>query len=138
MDLKTRYRQTFAHVKAPPQLTTEVLNMTEQKRKPKKFIARRLVAAAIATAMLGALALGANAATGGELFDRIVVTFAGEGFRQVETSDGSLAYQGEVNGEDIYVTFEEPEGDSHMDSDAGISQGTGSQQEELKESQSLE
>ena len=136
MDLKTRYRQTFAHMKAPPQLETEVLNLTEQKRGPKRFVVRRLLVAGIAAGMLGALAVGANAATGGELFDNIVISLAGEGFQEVESQDGTHIYRGELNGEDIYVTFEEPEG--NPGSDPENFQDDGSQQEVQKKAQSVE
>lgn len=133
MDLDTRYRQTFAKLKAPPRMETEVYQMTEQRRRPKKFVARRLVVAAMAAALAGALAIGANAATGGELFGNIVITLAGEGFRQVESDDGSIAYQGQVNGEDVFIYFEEPDGA------AGAGEAApDSGQVELKESQTVE
>ena len=48
--------------------------MTEETRKPKKFMLRRVIAIAAAMALLFALAMGANAATGGELFGKLVYT----------------------------------------------------------------
>lgn len=87
MALNTRYRQTFAKLKAPPQLETEVLQLTEQKRRPKKFIARRLAVAALAAALMGALAVGANAATGGSWLGEFLQTITGGRFtvEDVET-----------------------------------------------------
>lgn len=118
MALETRYRQAFARLKAPPQLKQEVLSMTEQKRRPKKFIVRRLVVAAAVAALAGALAIGANAATGGELFETISITLAGEGFQQVAAADGTYTYRGQLDGEDIYVTFEEEDASATDDSSA--------------------
>lgn len=77
MEPNARYRQAFAKLKAPPQLETEVLRMTGQKRGPKKFIARRLAVAALAAALVGALAIGANAAAGGSWWAEFIQTIAG-------------------------------------------------------------
>ena len=62
------YQKTFSRLKASPELKENILAATEQTQKPKKFIWRRVLAVAVAAALLFALAMGANAATGGELF----------------------------------------------------------------------
>lgn len=65
------YKRACSRLTAPPKKIQEVIAMTEKQRKPKKIVRGLLVAAAImALAVLGAM--GANAATGGELFARIV------------------------------------------------------------------
>lgn len=65
------FKQTFSKLTASPQIIQEVIDMTETK-KTKRFILRRLVVAALVTAMVFALAMGANAATGGGLFRSII------------------------------------------------------------------
>lgn len=68
------FEQTFSKLTASPRMIQEVINMTETKRRPKKFILRRLVIAALVMALAFALAMGANAASNGELF-KSVMTF---------------------------------------------------------------
>ena len=120
MERNARYRQAFAKLKAPPQLETEVLRMTGQKRGPKKFIARRLAVAALAAALMGALAVGANAATGGSWLEEFLQTVTGGRFtvEDVETHgnlirgrlvDGQGNSAGEFTGVDL------PEGSSQGD-----------------------
>lgn len=120
MERNARYRQAFAKLKAPPQLETEVLRMTGQKRRPKKFIARRLAVAALAAALMGALAIGANAAAGGSWWGEFIQTITGGRFtlEDVEVSgdlirgrlvDGQGNSAGEFTGVDL------PEGSSQGD-----------------------
>ncbi|MCI8396038.1 MAG: hypothetical protein HFE89_05580, partial [Acutalibacter sp.] len=45
------YKQTFSKLVPSPQLIQEVLDMTETKKRPKKFILRRLVVAALVVAL---------------------------------------------------------------------------------------
>lgn len=71
---KDLFRQTFSKVKASPDTLKEAIKMTEMQSKPKKFILRRLAVAALVLALAFALAMGANAATNGELF-KTVSTF---------------------------------------------------------------
>lgn len=63
--------------------------MTETKKRPKKFILRRLVVAALVVALAAALAMGANAATGGELFKGVAsfVTYSEDGETIMVTVD---------------------------------------------------
>ena len=121
MERNARYRQAFAKLKAPPQLETEVLRMTGQKRGPKKFIARRLAVAALAAALMGALAIGANAAAGGSWWGEFIQTITGGRFtlEDVEVSgdlirgrlvDGQGNIVGEFAGVDLedYVSQDVP------------------------------
>lgn len=71
---KDLFRQTFSKVKASPDTLKEAIKMTEMQSKPKKFILRRLAVAALVLALAVAVAMGANAATNGELF-KTVSTF---------------------------------------------------------------
>lgn len=66
---KELYQRAFSRVKASPEKIQEVLDMTESKR-PK--LARRLLTAAVIAALLSLVALGANAAMGGEAFSRVI------------------------------------------------------------------
>ncbi len=69
---KELYERTFSRLKASPELRKELLTMTEKTRKPKKYILRRLVVAAAVMALAAALAMGANAATNGELYEATI------------------------------------------------------------------
>lgn len=80
------FQRTFSHLRASPRLREELLAMTEQKtseRKPKRYVARKLLVAAMVLALAFALAMGANAATGGELYEatigKMVYTFTLDG-----------------------------------------------------------
>lgn len=83
------YKKTFSKLVPSPQLIQEVLDMTETKKRPKKFILRRLVVAALVVALAAALAMGANAATGGELFKGVAsfVTYSEDGETIMVTVD---------------------------------------------------
>lgn len=83
------YKQTFSKLVPSPQLIQEVLDMTETKKKPKRFILRRLVVAALVIALAAALAMGANAATGGELFKGVIsiVSYSEDGETIMMTVD---------------------------------------------------
>ena len=83
------YKKTFSKLVPSPQLIQEVLDMTETKKRPKKFILRRLVVAALVVALAAALAMGANAATGGELFKGVAsfVTYSEDGDTIMVTVD---------------------------------------------------
>lgn len=62
------YKRACSRLVAPPDKLQEVIEMTEKQRKPKRIVRTLLVAAAMmALAVLGAM--GANAASGGELFE---------------------------------------------------------------------
>lgn len=75
------YKQTFSKLTVSPQILQEVIDMTETKRKPKRFLVRRLMVAALVLALALALAMGANAATGGQLFENVLtfVTYTEDG-----------------------------------------------------------
>lgn len=98
---KELYQRTFSRLKASPELGKELLSMTEKTRKPKKFILRRLAVAAAVTALAAALAMGANAATGGELYEatigKLVYTF--------KMDDGNIARMYEGKSADGKVNF---------------------------------
>ena len=64
------YQRTFSRLKASPEKIQEVIHMTEN-RKIKKT-ARRAMDAEAVTALAALTAMGANAATGGQLFARMV------------------------------------------------------------------
>jgi len=104
--------------------------MTESRKKPKKFILRRLVVAALVMALAFALAMGANAATDGQLFERVItlVTYSEDGSEitmEVDTSELESASQDEP----LYFTIEESENGKtkfyHSDKDGNfVSDGT--------------
>lgn len=75
------FQRTFSKLTASPLILQEVITMTESKKKPKKFILRRLVVAALVLALVFALAMGANAATGGKLFHHVAtfLTYSEDG-----------------------------------------------------------
>ena len=98
---KELYQKTFSRLKSSPELGKEILTMTEKTRKPKKFILRRVIVVAAVMALLFALAMGANAATGGELFGKLVWTH--------HSDDGSTVrvYEGRGDGDHLdYVAVE--------------------------------
>lgn len=114
---KEFYQRTFSRLKASPELGKELLSMTEKTRKPKKFILRRLAVAAAVTALAAALAMGANAATGGELYEatigRLVCT--------LRTNDGNIARIYEGKSEDGKVNFViEEEGTASSTDESGF------------------
>lgn len=88
---KTLYERTFSHLKASPALREELLTMTEQSkgtRKPKKFILRRLAIVAAVMALAAALAMGANAATNGELYEatfgKLIASFSADDGMEIQ------------------------------------------------------
>lgn len=68
--MEERYKKMFSRVKASPEKIQEVIDMTETK-KPRRIVRNLLVTAAI-MALAVLTAMGANAASGGELFAKIV------------------------------------------------------------------
>ena len=64
------YKRACSKLNAPPDAVKEAIEMIEQKRKPRKAVRNLLVTAAIlALAVLAAM--GANAASDGELFEEV-------------------------------------------------------------------
>lgn len=78
---KELYQRALSRVKASPEKIQEVIDMTENRGT--KRIARKLLVAVAVTALAVLTAMGANAATGGQLFARIV--------SYTESADGSTA-----------------------------------------------
>lgn len=68
--MEEKYKKMFSRVKASPEKIQEVIDMTET-RKPRRTVRNLLVTAAI-MALAVLTAMGANAASGGELFAKIV------------------------------------------------------------------
>ena len=65
------YKRARSNLNAPPDAVKEAIEMIEQKRKPRKAVRNLLVTAAIlALAVLAAM--GANAASDGELFEEVL------------------------------------------------------------------
>ena len=65
------YKRACSKLNAPPDAVKEAIEMIEQKRKPRKAVRNLLVTAAIlALAVLAAM--GANAASDGELFEEVL------------------------------------------------------------------
>lgn len=69
--MEQEYKRAFSRLKASPEKIQEVIDMTENIRKPKRIIRHLLVAAAV-VAFAALTAMGANAASGGKLFAQIV------------------------------------------------------------------
>ena len=103
------YKQTFSKLVPSPQLIQEVLDMTETKKRPKKFILRRLVVAALVVALAAALAMGANAATGGELFKGVAsfVTYSEDGETITVTIDFDALEEAEDGDVEDYFSIKE-------------------------------
>ncbi len=119
-DFKHLYQETFSHVKASPALRKELLSMTEKTRKPKKFVLRKLLVAAAVLALAFALAMGANAATNGALFEfigMISVEVDGKSYDAAlyrspsnDSYDAILGHRASESGLDTYVIT--PKGNS--------------------------
>lgn len=103
------FQRTFSHLRASPRLREELLAMTEQKtneRKPKRYVARRLLVTAMVLALAFALAMGANAATDGELYEATI----GKLVYTLSLSDGGKAEIFE-NGDGSFTVVEHPNGE---------------------------
>lgn len=108
---KELYQRTFSKLKASPETGKELLAMTEKTRKPKKFVLRRLAVAAAVMALAVALAMGANAASGGELMGTVL------NYVKSFTVDGSKIdmYEGKIDGQTVYFSVDKQE----MDGEGG-------------------
>lgn len=74
------YQKTFSHLEVSPALREELSAMTkkmEKARRPKQFLLRRMAVTAMIMALAIALAMGANAATGGELYEATIGKLVG-------------------------------------------------------------
>lgn len=115
---KELYQRAFSRLKASPELGKEILAMTEKVKRPKRFVARRLIAIATVLALIFALAMGANAATGGELYEATI----GRLVYTLKMDDGNIARIYEGKGEDGHVNFiiKEEGGASSSDEDGFV------------------
>lgn len=115
---KELYQRTFSRLKPSPEFGKELLTMTENVKRPKKFVARRLIAIAAVLALVFALAMGANAATGGELYEATI----GRLVYTLKMDDGNIARIYEGKGEDGHVNFiiKEEGGASSSDEDGFV------------------
>lgn len=106
------YKRACSKLTAPPDTVKEVIRMTETQKKTRKWTRRMLVAIAV-TALAVLTAMGANAASGGELFARIVSYVEYEqdgeqvGVMTVEIDDGA---DGEIAQGEFAVTMEGEDG----------------------------
>ncbi len=74
---REKFQTVFSHLRPSPGLREEILSMTEQKKKPQKRVLRRLLITAAIMALAVAVAMGANAATGGELYEATIGKWVG-------------------------------------------------------------
>ncbi len=74
-EYRNLYQRTFSHLEVSPALREELSAMTEKMEKakrPKKFLLRRMAVTSMIMALAVVLAMGANAATGGELYEATI------------------------------------------------------------------
>lgn len=89
--MEQEYKRAFSRLKASPEKIQEVINMTENRR-PRKVV-RRLLVAAVVMALAMLIAVGANAASGGQLF-RIL------SYHEYDEGDGSYRAEMEIELDD--------------------------------------
>ena len=99
---KDLYQITFSRLQASPELKEKILAATEQTQKPKKLILRRALVVAVVAALLFALAMGASAAIGGDLF-----LFSPGKLERVIPMDGGMAAYVYRSGEKVSVIVQE-------------------------------
>ncbi len=113
---KDLYKRACSRLTAPPEKMQEVIAMTEKQNKARKWTRRMLVAIGV-TALAVLAAMGANAASGGELFARIVSyveydTESGtQGVMTLEIDDGALTG---ANGSSYTIHMDEETGKTLM------------------------
>ena len=66
------YRRAFSRVKASPEMLRNLPEVTDMTEKKRPWLGRKLLIAAVITALMALAALGANAAMGGEAFSRVI------------------------------------------------------------------
>lgn len=96
------YQRAFSKITLSESKREEILKMTEQAKKPKKWIGRKLLITAAAMVLAAALAMGANAASGGELGERFVdylCSFTAEDGTEVKVYQGKIS----ENDDTIYI-----------------------------------
>lgn len=99
---KDLYQIAFSRLQASPELKEKILAATEQTQKPKKLILRRVLVVAVVAALLFALAMGASAAIGGDLF-----LFSPGKLERVIPMDGGMAAYVYRSGEKVSVIVQE-------------------------------
>ncbi len=117
--MEEKYKKMFSRVKASPEKIQEVIAMTES-RKPRRIVRNLLVTAAI-MALAVLTAMGANAASGGELFTYVVsCTFNGQDSETVEyhldsgdVVKGGLGSYVVIEGEDGKAVITYTDGDGN-------------------------
>lgn len=129
--MEEKYKKMFSRVKASPEKIQEVIAMTE-KRKPGRIVRNLLVAAAI-MALAVLTAMGANAASGGELFrilsfteyeengthvGEIVVEYDDDVVGEDKNGEYTIVMQGDtddIEGYDLYHHYVDADGNEHME-----------------------
>lgn len=66
------YQKAFSKIILSDAKREEILHMSEQEKKPRKPIGRRMLVAAVSALLAAMLAMGANAATDGELGESFI------------------------------------------------------------------
>lgn len=99
---KELYRNAFSRLTASPELKEKILAATEQTQKPKRFVLRRVLVVAAVAALLFALAMGASAAIGGDMFP-----FSLGKLERVIPMDGGMAAYIYRSGEKVSVIVQE-------------------------------
>ena len=129
--MEQMYKKTFSRLKASPEKIQEVIAMTEN-RKPRHIIRNLLVTAAI-MALAVLTAMGANAASGGELFrilsfteyeengtyvGEIVVEYDDDVVGEDNNGEYTIVMEGDLDdteGYDLYHHYVDADGNEHMD-----------------------
>lgn len=129
--MEERYKKMFSRVKASPEKIQEVIDMTEN-RKPRKIVRNLLVTAAI-MALAVLTAMGANAASGGELFrilsfteyeengthvGEIVIEYGDDVVGEDNNQEYTIVMQGDPDDTkeyDLYHHYVDADGNEHME-----------------------
>ena len=96
MEMKrNRFKETFSQVHASSACLEEVYTMTENEKttRPRKFIARRLVALAAGAIALVGSTIAVNAATGNQLLRHFTVIIGGKKYQAEEIEGKENVYQ---------------------------------------------
>ena len=96
MEMKrNRFKETFSQVHASSACLEEVYTMTENEKttRPRKFIARRLVALAAGAIALVGSTIAVNAATGNRLLRHFTVIIGGKEYQAEEIEGKENVYQ---------------------------------------------
>lgn len=102
-ELRKLYKRTFSKITLPETKREEILSMTET-GKTRKPIGRKLLVTAIVTALAAALAMGANAASGGELGEKVWECI---GVFDVEENGSIRLYQSKGGEDNAFIATDE-------------------------------